>query len=82
MIEFIKICDQYPRKCNSESRKRYTVRLLLMCLEVQSFGSCSTWETNGLPGGTGIVQAEIMASGETVPDLDQNLIMAICTVLF
>ena len=50
--------------------------------EGRSFGSCSTWETNGLPGGTGIVQAEIMASGETVPDLDQNLIMAICTVLF
>ena len=31
----------------SELRKRYTLRLFLMCLEEKSFGSCSAWGNGG-----------------------------------
>ena len=31
----------------SELRKRYTIKLLLMCLEERSFGSCSAWGNGG-----------------------------------
>ena len=33
----------YLRSYGSELRKRYTLRLFLMCLEERSFGSCSAW---------------------------------------
>ena len=31
----------------SELRKRYTLKLFLMCLEEKSFGSCSAWGDGG-----------------------------------
>ena len=33
----------YLRSYGSELRKRYTLRLFLMCLEERSFGNCSAW---------------------------------------
>ena len=36
----------FPSYC-SELRKRYTVRLFLMCLEERGFGGCSAWGNGG-----------------------------------